>query len=191
MGSMILLDSWAALRCCLWAAHGPQRESCAPSARMLRRFLGLACATASWLSGRNFRDGAAPEQHRHRPDDGVVRHGGCGRPGSRPSHHAGRECLEPRSSSRCCRSLCGGGALLFLVGVTAFKAGWTTRTRDLGRVAIGVGPHGVGRCISFWTLWRPRKTRRRAHAFLEAITDDPLLWRARSRSAHLGCALPA
>lgn len=29
--------------------------------------------------------------------------------------------------------------VLFLVGVTAFKRGGTTRTRDLGRVAIGVG----------------------------------------------------
>src|SRR6201991_576118 len=64
--------------------------------------------------------------------------------------------------------------ILFLVGVTAFKRGGQTRTRDLGRVAIGVGLMILSLHILLDTL-APAENAPAVRALLEAITDDPLL----------------
>src|SRR6201997_2694665 len=64
--------------------------------------------------------------------------------------------------------------VLFLVGVTAFKRGGQTRTRDLGRVAIGVGLMVLSLHILLDTL-APAENAPAVRTVLGAVTADPLL----------------
>src|ERR1043166_424100 len=64
--------------------------------------------------------------------------------------------------------------VLFLVGVTAFKRGGTTRTRDLGRVAIGVGLMVLSLHILLDTL-APAENAPAVRVLLGAITSEPVL----------------
>jgi phosphate:Na+ symporter len=64
--------------------------------------------------------------------------------------------------------------VLFLVGVTAFKRGGQTRTRDLGRVAIGVGLMVLSLHILLDTL-APAENAPAVRSLLSAATDEPLL----------------
>ncbi|HXY95971.1 MAG TPA: Na/Pi cotransporter family protein [Steroidobacteraceae bacterium] len=64
--------------------------------------------------------------------------------------------------------------VLFLVGVTAFKRGGQTRTRDLGRVAIGVGLMVLSLHILLDTL-APAETAPAVRTVLGAVTAEPLL----------------
>jgi phosphate:Na+ symporter len=64
--------------------------------------------------------------------------------------------------------------LLFLVGVIAFKRGGQTRTRDLGRVAIGIGLMLLSLHILIDTL-APAEEAPAVRTLLAAITGDPLL----------------
>src|ERR1051326_4879405 len=63
---------------------------------------------------------------------------------------------------------------LFLAGVTAFKRGGQTRTRDLGRVAIGVGLMVLSLHILLDTL-APAENAPAVRTLLGAITNEPLL----------------
>ncbi len=64
--------------------------------------------------------------------------------------------------------------LLFVVGVTAFKRGGQTRTRDLGRVAIGVGLMLLALHILLDTL-APAEDAPAVRTLLAAVTRDPVL----------------
>lgn len=64
--------------------------------------------------------------------------------------------------------------LLFLVGVIAFKQGGQTRTRDLGRVAIGIGLMLLSLHILIDTL-APAEDAPAVRALLAAITGDTFL----------------
>ena len=64
--------------------------------------------------------------------------------------------------------------LLFLVGVTAFKRGGQTRTRDLGRVAIGLGLMVLALHILLDTL-APAENAPAVRTVLGAITAEPML----------------
>lgn len=64
--------------------------------------------------------------------------------------------------------------LLFLVGVIAFKRGGQTRTRDLGRVAIGIGLMLLSLHILLDTL-APAEEAPVIRSLLAAITGDTLL----------------
>jgi len=64
--------------------------------------------------------------------------------------------------------------ILFLVGVTAFKRGRQTRTRDLGRVAIGVGLMVLSLHILLDTL-APAEEAPAVRALLGALTAEPML----------------
>ena len=64
--------------------------------------------------------------------------------------------------------------LLFLVGVIAFKRGGQTRTRDLGRVAIGVGLMLLSLHILLDTL-APAENAPLVRTLLAAITSDSFL----------------
>ena len=64
--------------------------------------------------------------------------------------------------------------VLFLVGVTAFKRGGETRTRDLGRVAIGIGLLVLALHILLDTL-APAENAPAVRTLLGAITNEPLL----------------
>ena len=64
--------------------------------------------------------------------------------------------------------------VLFLVGVTAFKRGGQTRTRDLGRVAIGVGLMVLSLHILLDTL-APAEDAPAVRTLLSAATNEPLL----------------
>jgi phosphate:Na+ symporter len=64
--------------------------------------------------------------------------------------------------------------ILFLIGVTAFKRGGQTRTRDLGRVAIGIGLMVLSLHILLDTL-APAENAPAVHTLLSAITNEPLL----------------
>jgi len=64
--------------------------------------------------------------------------------------------------------------LLFLVGVIAFKRGGQTRTRDLGRVAIGIGLMLLSLHILLDTL-APAEQAPAVRMLLAAITGDSLL----------------
>jgi phosphate:Na+ symporter len=64
--------------------------------------------------------------------------------------------------------------VLFLVGVITFKRSSQTRTRDLGRVAIGVGIMVLSLHILLDTL-APAENAPAVRALLGAMTDDPLL----------------
>src|SRR5882757_1838348 len=63
---------------------------------------------------------------------------------------------------------------LFVVGLVAFKRGGRTRTRDLGRVAIGVGLMLLSLHILLDTL-APAEQAPVVRALLAAITGEPLL----------------
>jgi phosphate:Na+ symporter len=64
--------------------------------------------------------------------------------------------------------------VLFLIGVTAFKRGGQTRTRDLGRVAIGVGLMVLSLHILLDTL-SPAENAPAVRTLLGAMTGEPLL----------------
>ncbi|MGH6715581.1 MAG: Na/Pi cotransporter family protein [Bradyrhizobium sp.] len=64
--------------------------------------------------------------------------------------------------------------VLFLVGVTAFKRGRQTRTRDLGRVAIGIGLMLLSLHLLLTTL-APAEGAQTVRSLLAAITGDTLL----------------
>jgi phosphate:Na+ symporter len=64
--------------------------------------------------------------------------------------------------------------VLFLIGVTAFKRGGQTRTRDLGRVAIGIGLMVLSLHILLDTL-APAENAPAVRTLLSAITNEPLL----------------
>jgi phosphate:Na+ symporter len=64
--------------------------------------------------------------------------------------------------------------LLFLVGVVAFKRGGQTRTRDLGRVAIGIGLMLLALHILLDTL-APAEDAPAVRTVLAAITGAPIL----------------
>jgi phosphate:Na+ symporter len=64
--------------------------------------------------------------------------------------------------------------VLFLIGVTAFKRGGQTRTRDLGRVAIGVGLMVLSLHILLDTL-APAESAPAVRTVLGAVTAEPLL----------------
>jgi len=64
--------------------------------------------------------------------------------------------------------------VLFLMGVTAFKRGGQTRTRDLGRVAIGVGLMVLSLHLLLDTL-APAENAPAVRTLLGAITSEPLL----------------
>src|SRR5258708_7476109 len=64
--------------------------------------------------------------------------------------------------------------VLFLIGVTAFKRGGQTRTRDLGRVAIGVGLMLLSLHILLDTL-APAENAPAVRTLLGAMTAEPLL----------------
>lgn len=64
--------------------------------------------------------------------------------------------------------------VLFLIGVTAFKRGGQTRTRDLGRVAIGIGLMLLALHILLDTL-APAEDAPAVRTLLAAITGDPVL----------------
>jgi phosphate:Na+ symporter len=64
--------------------------------------------------------------------------------------------------------------VLFLVGVIAFKRGGTPRTRDLGRVAIGIGLMLLSLHILLDTL-APAETAPAVRSLLTAMTGDPVL----------------
>jgi len=64
--------------------------------------------------------------------------------------------------------------VLFLIGVTAFKRGGQTRTRDLGRVAIGVGLMVLSLHILLDTL-APAENAPVVRTVLGAVTAEPLL----------------
>ena len=64
--------------------------------------------------------------------------------------------------------------ILFLVGVTAFKRSSQTRTRDLGRVAIGIGLMVLSLHILLDTL-APAENAPAVRTLLSAITDEPML----------------
>jgi phosphate:Na+ symporter len=64
--------------------------------------------------------------------------------------------------------------VLFLIGVIAFKRGGQTRTRDLGRVAIGVGLMVLSLHILLDTL-APAESAPAVRTLLGAITGEPLL----------------
>jgi phosphate:Na+ symporter len=64
--------------------------------------------------------------------------------------------------------------VLFLIGVIAFKRGGQTRTRDLGRVAIGIGLMLLSLHILLDTL-APAEEAPVVRTVLSAITGDPVL----------------
>jgi phosphate:Na+ symporter len=64
--------------------------------------------------------------------------------------------------------------VLFLVGVVAFKLGQRTLTRDLGRVAIGLGLMLLALHILLDTL-TPAENAPGVRTLLEAITNEPVL----------------
>ena len=64
--------------------------------------------------------------------------------------------------------------LLFVIGVVAFKRGKLPRTRDLGRVAIGVGLMLLSLHILLDTL-APAETAPAVRTLLAATTRDPIL----------------
>jgi len=64
--------------------------------------------------------------------------------------------------------------VLFVIGVTAFKRGGQTRTRDLGRVAIGVGLMLLSLHILLDTL-APAENAPAVRTLLGAATAEPLL----------------
>ena len=64
--------------------------------------------------------------------------------------------------------------VLFVVGVTAFKRGGQTRTRDLGRVAIGIGLMVLSLHILLDTL-APAENAPVVRTLLTAATNEPLL----------------
>ncbi len=64
--------------------------------------------------------------------------------------------------------------ILFLVGLVAFRRGGNTRTRDLGRVAIGVGLMLLSLHILLDTL-TPAENAPAVRTLLAAITGEPIL----------------
>jgi phosphate:Na+ symporter len=88
--------------------------------------------------------------------------------------------------------------VLFLVGVIVFKLGQRTPTRDLGRVAIGLGLMLLALHILLDTL-APAENAPGVRALLEAITGEPVLcvliaaaltWAAHSSAAVVLLVMP-
>ena len=93
---------------------------------------------------------------------------------------------EPRSSSEVLSfNVSAVAPVLFLIGVIAFKRGGQTRTRDLGRVAIGVGLMVLSLHILLDTL-APAENAPAVRTLLGAMTGEPLLCLLDGRRTHLG-----
>jgi len=75
--------------------------------------------------------------------------------------------------------------ILFLAGLLAFNIGGRTRTRDLGRVAIGLGLMFLSLHILMDTL-APAENAPSVRTLLSAITGEPLLCVFCSRRRLLG-----
>src|SRR5262249_27913821 len=87
--------------------------------------------------------------------------------------------------------------ILFLVGLLAFNVGGRTITRDLGRVAIGLGLMLLSLHILIDTL-APAETTPNVRVVLAAITGEPILcvlfaaaltWAAHSWAVHSAAAV--
>jgi phosphate:Na+ symporter len=71
-------------------------------------------------------------------------------------------------------NIAAGAPLLFIIGLLAFRMGPRTRTKDLGRVAIGLGLMLLALHILLDTL-APAETAEGVRILLNGITNDPVL----------------
>jgi phosphate:Na+ symporter len=71
-------------------------------------------------------------------------------------------------------NIAAGAPVLFIIGLLAFRMGPRTRTKDLGRVAIGLGLMLLALHILLDTL-APAETAEGVRILLNGITNDPVL----------------
>ena len=127
--------------CCCGACTWCRPASSAPSAPDLRRLLGTALRNRlAGLRCRHRRDRHPAEQHRDRPDGGRFRR--------RRRWSTLVPALAVMLGANVGTTLivqvlsfdvAEVAPALILIGVLLFRRGTATRTRDLGRVAIGLG----------------------------------------------------
>lgn len=175
MGSMILLDLVGGVALLLWGLHMVHSGIVRAFGSDLRRFLGLALrnrflafaagifvtallqsSTATGLMTASFVTGGAVDLA---PALAIMLGANVGTTLIVQVLSFNVSALAP---------------VLFLVGVTAFKRGGQTRTRDLGRVAIGVGLMVLSLHILLDTL-APAENAPAVRTLLGAMTDEPLL----------------
>lgn len=175
MGSMILLDLMGGVALLLWGLHMVHSGIVRAFGSDLRRFLGTALrnrflaflaglvvtallqsSTATGLMTASFVTGGAVELA---PALAIML-----------GANVGTTLIVQALSF----NVTAAAPLLFLVGVIAFKRGGQTRTRDLGRVAIGVGLMLLSLHILLDTL-APAEQAPAVRTLLAAITGDPLL----------------
>ena len=175
MGSMILLDLVGGVSLLLWGLHMVRSGIVRAFGSDLRRFLGVALrnrllafaagifvtallqsSTATGLMTASFVTGGAVDLV---PALAIML-----------GANVGTTLIVQVLSF----NVSAVAPVLFLIGVTAFKRGGQTRTRDLGRVAIGVGLMVLSLHILLDTL-APAENAPAVRALLGAITDEPLL----------------
>ena len=175
MGSMILLDLVGGVSLLLWGLHMVRSGIVRAFGSDLRRFLGVALrnrfmaftagvlvtallqsSTATGLMTASFVTGGAVDLI---PALAIML-----------GANVGTTLIVQVLSF----NVSAVAPVLFLIGVTAFKRGGQTRTRDLGRVAIGVGLMVLSLHILLDTL-APAENAPAVRTLLVAITDEPLL----------------
>ena len=175
MGSMILLDLTGGVALLLWGLHMVHSGIVRAFGSDLRRFLGMALrnrfaafmagifvtallqsSTATGLMTASFVTGGTVESI---PALAIML-----------GANVGTTLIVQVLSF----NVSAVAPVLFLVGVITFKRGSQTRTRDLGRVAIGVGIMVLSLHILLDTL-APAENAPAVRALLGAITGDPLL----------------
>ncbi len=175
MGSMILLDLVGGVSLLLWGLHMVRSGIVRAFGSDLRRFLGVALrnrflafavgvfvtallqsSTATGLMTASFVTGGAVDLV---PALAIML-----------GANVGTTLIVQVLSF----NVSAVAPVLFLIGVTAFKRGGQTRTRDLGRVAIGVGLMVLSLHILLDTL-APAENAPAVRTLLGAITDEPLL----------------
>ena len=131
-----LLDFAGYVALLLWGVHMVQTGARFGAA------LGCPGACAGHPPGPRRRPGhhrGAAEQHRHRPDDHRLRRRRRGRPGPGPGRHAGANVGTTLIVQLLSFDLTSLAPILILAGVWMFRRYPPGRTRDLGRVFIGLG----------------------------------------------------
>jgi phosphate:Na+ symporter len=175
MGGVILLDLMGGVALLLWGLHMVRSGIVRAFGSDLRRFLGLALrnrfmaftagvgvtallqsSTATGLMTASFVTGGAVELV---PALAIML-----------GANVGTTLIVQALSF----NVSAVAPVLFLVGVTAFKRGGQTRTRDLGRVAIGVGLMVLSLHILLDTL-APAENAPAVRTLLGAMTDEPVL----------------
>lgn len=175
MGAMVILDLMGGTALLMWGLHMVHSGVVRAFGSGLRRFLGLALRNRCMAFGAGFAV-TAILQSSTATGLMITSFAGTGTVELLPAlafmlgANVGTTIIVQALSF----NVSAAAPALFLVGLVAFKRGGNSRTRDLGRVAIGIGLMLLSLHILLDTL-APAEDAPVVRSVLASITGEPLL----------------